>query len=237
MKKVFILSLLWFAFTTSLLAQTKTVEKVLAVPANRKIDLKLTFGDNIKITAWDKKEASVKIDYEINGGKLNDALNLDFESDNKSARVKVDLDEELIKKGKSEDCPGSNGNHSMQISGDDGDRSYTCTKINYEIFVPRDADLTVETINGNIELRGLTGPVHAKSISGFVDMNWSEKKGATVLLETITGEVYSDLGIDFPNGREEAPMVGYELKGNVNGGGSLINLESISNDIYFRKQE
>jgi hypothetical protein len=234
MKKVFILSLLWLAFTTSLLAQSKTVEKVLPVPANKKVDLKLTFGDDIKITAWDKNEVSIKITYEINNGKLNDALLLNFKSDSESARADVDLDKELMKKGKKEDCPGNYSTSTMQL---DGKHTVTCTNINYEIFVPRDANLKVETINGNIELRGLTGPVQAKSISGFVDMNWSPKKGATVSLETITGEVYSDLGIDFTNEREEAPMVGYELKGNVNGGGSSISLESISNDIYLRKQE
>ncbi|WP_162053553.1 DUF4097 family beta strand repeat-containing protein [Pontibacter pamirensis] len=234
MKKVFILSLVWFAFTTSLLAQSETVEKTLAVPANKKVDLKLTFGNNIKISAWDENEASIKVTYDINNGKLNDALLLNFKSDDKSARAEVDLDKELLKNGKAEDCPENNNGYSMQ---DNGYRTYTCANIDYEIFVPRDADLSVETINGNIELRGLTGPVQAKSISGFVDMNWSEKKGATVSLETITGEVYSDLGIDFLNGREDAPMVGYELKGNVNGGGSLISLESISNDIYLRKQD
>ncbi|MFD3002261.1 hypothetical protein ACFS7Z_17955 [Pontibacter toksunensis] len=234
MKKVFILSLLWFAFATSLLAQSKTVEKTLAVPANKKVDLKLTFGSNIKISAWDKNEASIKVTYEINSGKLNDALLLNFTADDKSARAEVDLDKALLKNGKAEDCPGNKNGYSMQS---DGERTYTCADINYEIFVPRDADLSVETINGNIELRGLTGPVQAKSISGFVDMNWAEKKGATISLETITGEVYSDLGIAFPDGKQDAPMVGYKLKGKVNGGGSLINLESISNDIYLRKQE
>jgi len=234
MKKVFILSLLWFAFTTSLQAQSKTVEKTLAMPANRKVDLQLKFGDKIKITAWDKEEASVKVTYEINSGKLNDALLLTFNADNESARVGVDLDQELLKNGKAEDCPGDSA-HTYSF-GSDGKQTYTCATINYEIFVPRNANLTVETINGNIELRGLTGPVQAKSISGFVDMNWSEKKGAAVALKTITGEVYSDLDINLSN-KKDAPIVGYNLKGSVNGGGTAINLESISNDVYFRKQE
>ncbi|WP_347159502.1 DUF4097 family beta strand repeat-containing protein [Pontibacter chitinilyticus] len=234
MKKVFILSLLWFAFTTGLQAQPKTVQKTLAVPANKKVELQLKFGDKIKISAWDKPEASVKLTYEINGGNLNDALLLDFNSDKESARVNVDLDKDLMKTGKAEDCPGDS---SFSYYSENGDHSYTCATINYEIFVPRDADLKVETISGNIELSGLTGPVDAKSISGFVDMSLPQKKGAAVSLKTITGEVYSDLNIDFTNKREEAPMVGYELTGKVNGGGSPISLESISNDIYLRRQQ
>ncbi|QCR23839.1 hypothetical protein [Pontibacter sp. SGAir0037] len=234
MKKVFILSLLWFAFTTSLLGQSKTVEKTLAVPASNKVDLQLKFANNIKITAWDKKEASVKITYEINSGKLNDALKLEFAADNNSARVNVDLDGDLLKTGKAEDCP--EGKSYGYSTDEKGQRSYTCSTINYEVFVPRNADLTVETINGDIELRGVTGPVQAKSISGFVDMSWPAQKGAAVALKTITGEVYSDLDIALHN-KKENPMIGYELKGNLNGGGSKVNLESISNDIYLRKQE
>ncbi|WP_018476224.1 DUF4097 family beta strand repeat-containing protein [Pontibacter roseus] len=235
MKKIWTMALLWLVMATGVQAQSKTVEKTLEVPANKKVVLQLKFGDNIKITAWDKKEASIKVTYQINSGKLNDALQLKFESDNNSARVLVDLDQELTKKGQAADCPGSN--QSINISDNDGTRNFTCADINYEIFVPANADLTVETINGNIELRGLTGPVSAKSISGFVDMNWSANKGAAVALKTITGEVYSDLDIDLAGKKQEAPMVGYELIGNVGGGGSAIKLESISNDIYLRRKE
>jgi uncharacterized GH25 family protein len=235
MKKIWTIALLWLVTMAGVQAQSKTVEQSLAVPATNKVDLKLKFGDSIKITAWDKKEASVKVTYEINGGKLNDALQLNFASDNNSARVTVDLDQELTKTGKPEDCPGNN--YSQYSSDKNGTRSAVCANINYEIFLPANADLTVETINGNIEIRGLTGPVQAKSISGFVDMNWAENKGAAVALKTITGEVYSDLAIEFTGKKQKAPMVGYELKGNVGGGGSAIRLESISNDIYLRKKD
>lgn len=228
------IALLFIIATVCVQAQTKVVEKTLVVPANKKIDLKLKFGDNIKITAWDKKDAAVKVSYEINSGKLNDALLLKFDSDNNSARVDVDLDTELLQQGKEEDCPESNNKGFSTYN--NGKGSYNCSTINYEIFVPRDADLTVETINGDIELRGLTGPVHAKSISGFVDMNWPEKKGAEVSLRTITGEVYSDVAINLKN-KEKNPVVGYQLKGDVGKGGSEIQLESISNNIYFRKQD
>ena len=232
MKKTFYLCICLLLLAVSVQAQPKTVEKTLQVPANKRVDLQLKFGDNIKITAWDKKDASVKITYEVNSGKLNDALLLDFASDQTSARVSVDFDKEKIKNGKAEDCPNSKGYSTYN----DGSRSYTCSTINYEIFVPRDANLTVETINGDIEIRGVAGPVEAKSISGFVDMNWAAKKGAGVSLKTITGEVYTDMDIAFTNKKEGTPMVGYQLKGNVNGGGTDIKLESISNNVYLRKQ-
>ncbi|MHC2992870.1 hypothetical protein OB13_15250 [Pontibacter sp. HJ8] len=234
MKKIWTMALLWLVLAAGVQAQPKTVEKTLAIPANNKVDLQLKFGDNIKITAWDKKEVAVKITYEINSGKLNDALQLTFASDNTSARVLVDLDQELTKNGQAADCPDNDGSYSVNK---DGKRNFVCADINYEIFMPATADLTVETINGDIEIRGLAGPVSAKSISGFVDMNWAPNKGAAVALKTITGEVYSDLDIDLAGKRQKAPMVGYELTGNVKGGGSAIKLESISNDIFLRKKD
>jgi hypothetical protein len=234
MKKIWTIALLWLV-TTAVQAQSKTVERTLAMPASNKVDLQLKFGEDIKISAWDKKEVYIKVTYEINSGKLNDALLLNFESDHNSARVNVDLDKELSKNGQAADCPDSK-NSQYNVS-KNGARNFLCAKINYEVFLPANADLTVETINGNIELRGLSGPVSAKSISGYVDMNWAPDKGAAVALKTITGEVYSDLNIDLTGKKEKAPMVGYELKGNVSGGGLAIKLESISNDIFLRRKE
>ncbi|MFD3002802.1 hypothetical protein ACFS7Z_20700, partial [Pontibacter toksunensis] len=139
----------------------------LQVPASNKINLQLPYGNEIKITAWDKKEASIKATYEINGGRSNDAMLLDFESDDKSARVQAGLDFKKMKTGSSEDCPQG---LTMFRDDDAGNVNYTCTDITFEIFVPRNAELTVETQLGNIELKGLTGPVNATSGLGVVEV-------------------------------------------------------------------
>ena len=234
MKKFFLLVLCSPLALTTAFAQ-QVVEKTLPVAANQKIDLQLKFGNDIKISAWDKKEVFVKVTYNINSGKLNNALKLNFASETDGPRVTVDLDQEILKAGKAEDCPDSqrNGNHYYN----NGQQYFTCTQIDYEIKVPRDGNLVINTINGNIELRDVTGSVNAKSISGFVDMSWPGKKGATISLKTITGEVYSDLDINFTNKQKEIPMVGYQLKGNINGGGAEVKLETISNNVYLRRKE
>ncbi len=232
MKRIIFLLLFGILPAVTVFAQ-KVVEKTLPAAANQEIDLQLKFGNNIKITAWDKPEVYVKVTYNINSGRLNDALLLNFNSGPDGPKVNVDFNQELLKTGRAEDCPDSqNGrNHSSH----NGQEYFTCSQIDYEIRVPRSNSLVVNTINGDIELRGITGPIDAKSISGFVDLDWPDKKGATVSLKTITGEVYSDLDISFTNKQKEIPMVGYQLKGDVNGGGSKVKLETISNNVYFRK--
>ena len=181
-------------------------------------------------------DSSGKVYLTVNLQKKEDnALKLDFNSGTEGPRVTVDLDQDLLKNGRAEDCPDSPNNHNNYNH--NGQQYFTCSQINYEIKVPREGNLVVNTINGDIELRDVIGPVNAKSISGFVDLSWPGKKGATVALKTITGEVYSDLDIDFTNKKKEIPLVGYQLKGSVNGGGSEVKLETISNNIYFRRKE
>jgi hypothetical protein len=48
--------------------------------------------------------------------------------------------------------------------------------------------------------------------------------------------VYSDLAINFKNKQDKPATVGYLLKGQVNGGGPQVRLESISNNVYLRSR-
>ena len=233
-----VLAIFWSASTYPYLAfsQQKVVERTLPLGQNQPVDLQLKFANNIRITGWDRNEVSVKATYEINQGKLNDALLIDFASGAKGVKVAVDFDQEKMKQGRPEDCPGNSGY--THYNRKDGEQSnVVCSQIDYEIFVPRQAKLEVNTISGDIELLDVAGPVNAKSISGFVDMNWANNRGATVALKTITGEVYSDLDINFKNKKEGIPIVGYQLEGTVKDGGPLVKLESISNNIYLRQRK
>ena len=227
MKNLVAFALLWLA-SGEAFAQ-KIIRKSQPFRAGQQVDLQLKFADSIRISYWDKAEVSVLIAVEVNDGKLNDALVVETSANARKITVKTDFDQELIRQGKREDCPGNNQSYS------DGDGYHVCSEINYEVYLPRRADLRVETINGNIFIREVAGPVYAKSISGFLDVSWPDGKGANVALKSITGELYSDLDIDFGNKKEKNPIVGYLLEGTLNGGGPDVRLESISNNIYLRK--
>jgi hypothetical protein len=229
MKIITALALLCCLFTVQLQAQPKIIEKTMAVPADKRVDLQFDYGNTIKVTAWDRKDASVKMTYMINNGRLNDALQPTFTAENGAARIDVKFDREKLKNGRPEDCPDNQRNNYYS---QDGVHVVTCQQIDYEVFVPRDADVTVKSVHCSIELRGLTGPVRAKSIHGFVDMNWPEKQGAAVTLKTVHGDVFSNLAIKFSGKKDEQ-----RLSGLVNGGGTHINLETIHNNVYLRQQK
>jgi len=227
-----LITLLLALAVSQTLAQT-IIEKKLPYSANQLVNLNLKFGDSIQVRYWDKPEVSVRIAVTINNGRLNDALRVKTGSTNNEVRLETSLDEQRLKEGKAEDCPGNRSSWSTDRNG----QTYSvCSEINYQIYLPRKARLKIETINGNIDIDGPTEAVSAKTISGFVDMNWPRAKGANLAMKTITGEVYSDLSIDFTGKREKHPIVGYLLEGTINGGGPVIQLESISNNVYLRQQ-
>jgi hypothetical protein len=230
-----ILFLIAFALLCSPLLAQKIIENKLPYETGKTVNLNLKFADSIKVRYWDRSEVSVRIAVTINKGKLNDGLLVTKSTTAGEVILKTDFDQELLKQGKGEDCPG---NKKGTWNSDDGkNRYYVCSEINYQVYLPRQAKLKLETINGNIDIEGATSTVQAKTISGYVDMSWPKAKGANVAMKTITGEVYSDLNIEFKNKKQKDPIVGYLLEGTFNGGGPEVRLESISNNVYFRKRD
>lgn len=232
MKKTLIMAILCMALGP-VFAQ-KIIDKKLPYDNGKTVNLNLRFGDSIQVSYWDKAEVSVHMSVKINQNKLNDAFVVTTGTTADEIILKTDFDKEKLKEGKGEDCPGSKSSWSS----DDGkNRYYVCSEINYQVTLPRNAKLKIETINGNIDIRGATAAVSAKTISGFVDMTWPKAKGANVAVKTITGEVYSDLDIDFDNKKDKNPIVGYLLEGKFKGGGPDVKLESISNNVYLRTRD
>ncbi|WP_439583452.1 hypothetical protein [Dyadobacter bucti] len=222
---------LFLALLASPVFAQKIIEKKLTYSSGQLVNLDLKFADSIRVRYWDKADVSVRIKVEINGGKLNDALLVTSNTTGEEVMLKTDFDQEMMKNGKKEDCPKESSTWS---SDKNGQKYYVCSEINYEVWLPRQARLKLETINGNIDIEGASAEVFAKTISGHVDMSWPKSKGANVAMKTITGEVYSDLKIDFKNKKQKDPIVGYLLEGTFNGGGPALKLESISNNVYLR---
>lgn len=235
MKNLILTPILLFLLCAVTNAQPRVVEKTFKVSKAATIDLDLRFGKHIKIEAWNKNEVSFQAVIEINSGRLNDALLLDYTQDEMGLSISADYDKERIKDGRRIDCPDRR--YASYSWNDNGDHYVVCSEITYELMVPHQADLDIESISADIELSGVTGPVRAKSISGFVDVSWSEQQGADLSLKTISGEAYSNLeNLMFRNKKDHPPLVGYELRGKIGKGGPLVRLESISGDIYLRRQ-
>ena len=229
MKTILLFAFFWVNIPA--IAQKK-IEKTLEFSPGQEVDLDLRFADSIKVKYWDKPEVYVMINVMINNGKLNDALLVTTSETARAVRLAIDLDSGLLQQGKAEDCPGNKTVGSTK----NNVQSVTCMDLHYEVYLPRQAPLRLSSINGNIHIEGSGAPVFVKTISGFVDMSWPASKGADLSLQSITGEVYSDLAIRFEGEKKKNPMVGYNVKGSAKGGGPMLHLESVSNDIYLRSK-
>ena len=224
----------------------KVIEKTVTVAPGQRVFLNLRQASSIRIRAGAAAQVGLKATVSINQNRLNDALLLTFEPVGDELRVASDFDKELLRNAAPGDCPGNSGTYygdtyfygssskdKNRSDGKSGDR--VCADIAYDITVPAGVTLRVSTYSGNIDIAGLTGPIEAKSLSGFVDVTWAPKS-AELSLKTITGEVYTDQDVVFSN-RKENPIVGYQLRGMLGTNGPLVKLESISNDVYFRKRK
>lgn len=215
-------------------AQRRIVEKTLSVDSGDHVKLNLQFGEHITIKGWDREKVSFRAVVEVNSGKLNDAFIANYVEDNQGVRIETDFDKEKLKGGRRSDCPKNNYS---SYSWNDGDE-FVCSKIQFELYVPRNSNLELETISADIELFDLDGPINAQSISGFVDLSWPEMNAADISMETVSGEAYSNFdNLNFNNKQEELPLVGYELRGAIGSGGPRVRLESVSGDVYLRKRE
>jgi len=230
MKKLIMLILLWTAFTGNLCLAQKVITKTFTYQNGQKINLHLKFGQKIKVHAWNQNKVEIKSSVKINNGKLNNAFQFKSGQNTGSIWVSTDLDKQKLKEANCADCTSQNHHFSTF----DGTR--VCMDISYEVWAPPKANISLKTISADITIRGMRGPVHAKTISGFVDMNWPDNEGAQLAMKSISGELYSNLPIQFQNRHKTIAPVGYTLRGTLKNGGPDVHLESISGNIYLRKE-
>lgn len=205
----------------SLPAQATKATQTVPVKNEKYLDLDFAFADLIKFEIWDKSEVLVEVMVQIDNGAHNDIFTLSAEA--QEDRIQVVMDREMWKKLENQSW------HSK-------DCSYS-TEINYTIHLPKQLVVQSETISGNYELTYFGKEVQLKTISGEIDLVVPESLGLDFKASTITGEMYSDLEISYPEGKDGLrQIVGQRVVGQVNGGGSLSLFDTISGNIYLRKE-
>lgn len=220
-----IMSLLW---VNCLMAQD-IIEKSIPINKNAKVELDFQFADQIIIKTWDKNEAYVKAIININDNNDNDKFSLKATGSGNIVEFKSDIDN-------LEDLSGRNVHYQRGVVIREDDYCVHI-EIDFEVFLPASAQISLETISGNIEVIGLEAPMKIKTISGFIDVSLSQNTKADITMETITGDFYSDLDLIYEKDTKwKHHFVGGELEASLNGGGASINLETISGNIYLRRK-
>jgi hypothetical protein len=251
MKTIFLSVILMISTFQIGICQQRIVKKKFAAAENETVDLHLKFGGSITVKSWQKNEVAFKVTIEINQGKLNDALELHFRDQDGKLCITSDYNKGKIKTGRPCDCPDKEySTYSMS----NGHVKYAvCAHIIYQIFVPRYINLNVKSIDsdvnlanlkgpihikvisGNVTMNHLSGPIRAESISGFVDLSWPSDKPASFAMKTISGQTYTNLDELKIANKNHHSIVGQDIKAAIDGGGPSVYLKSISGNIYLRK--
>ncbi len=221
-----ILAFLCFSFT---MAQ-EVFEKTVALEKNKTAEMNFDFADNIVIKSWENSEVSVKA-----------TVNINDNTDNNKYELSVEPVASGIKMTGKINNPKSLSDYSYQVvDGVITKSDDQCVKIDidYEVFLPEGTTIELETISGNLELSGFEAPVNIKTISGFIDFSIDPHLKASLETKTITGEIYSDLDLETESKAPDMQVFrGGNITATLNGGGKSIKLETISGDIYLRKEK
>ncbi|WP_224995461.1 DUF4097 domain-containing protein [Cesiribacter sp. SM1] len=203
------------------------------LPANKPVNLKLDHASSIALRGWDKPEVEIKAVVQINGGRDNDAFKLTGTDAAAGLQITSLVDEEQLSGSSAEDC---NGSQSIWRYDSDNVNRNICLEISFEVWLPHSAVVKLETISGDVTATNLRGSLDLKSISGFIDVSMAPAQQAELTMKSVTGELYTDLDLQILNKKDEIPIVGYEMKGKLGNGGTPVRLETISSNIYLRKE-
>ncbi|HLK27301.1 MAG TPA: DUF4097 family beta strand repeat-containing protein [Puia sp.] len=204
------------------LTAQKIIEKHFSSAQSKVVSMNIQIADSINVITWNKNEVYVKASIDVNDNKNNDAYKVNFDESNSSISIKSKFE---FEKGKN--CCGTDENCHCNCN---CNSHITCV-----VYIPENTDFSVETIDGNISISGKTSQIRAHTISGFIDISLNPETKAGLRMKTISGTMYSDF--DFQSDKGLRHRGGSAIETLLNGGGDKsIDLETISGDIFFRKQ-
>src|SRR5258708_27236754 len=201
----------------------KIIEKHLNYAPNGFVSMNFQISDSIRIITWKKNEVYVKSSIDVNDNQNNDDYNMVFDETGGTINIQGKLETNKIRRNRkdSNNCCCCYCNYNSTII--------------HEVYIPENADFSVETINGNIVITGNTAEIRAHSISGYIDLAIAPDRKAEVKMHTITGTMFSNIELKSAS-RGVRHVGGGSVSADLNGGGKRIDLETISGNKFFRKE-
>jgi hypothetical protein len=209
MKNIMILAV--WVIVTPVMAQKK-IEKTISFNGKESIEMDIQIADSINIETWNRPEIQVTASINLNDNADNEVYETSFREEASTVIIKANIKKDYFNENKC-CCNGM---------------------VTWKVMIPEGTPFNVETINGNITVRGKTTEISAKSISGFIDWEVTPGRKAELEMKTISGTMYSDLTLDREKGNNGIPQV---ISEDLNGGGRPVTLETISGDIFCRKSK
>ncbi len=218
MRSLVILFLL-LAGTATVLPIQKKEHKKFRLNKNTEVHLDLKYADSIYITGIDESELDFQFLLETSEKEFSDAHFIDYDHSEDLLNITTGLKEGY----------GVRERGDIHIEG--ASKSIICT-----VAVPKNNQISIKSITGNVQVRGMNGEVRVKTVAGFIDCDWDEKP-ADLRFNSTMGEVFTDIDIEYETPIKDMPIVGYPIRGKIKNGGTHLNFENVTGNIYFRRRK
>lgn len=203
------------------------------------IDVELKFASKIEVKTWDKSTIYFKADIRTEDDKYLDLYKLNV--DESSGYIGIESDAEDVFKAFHDEWNKNRpeGKHRYYHSGD-------MYRFNYVLYVPKNAnfsvssingdleaeiiegDFTADLINGNIDITKYQGNLDLKTINGEIDLVLSNSR---LTAETIHGHIYADEKLDL---KVTDRHVGQKVEGSFANAATRLKLNTINGNMYLR---
>jgi len=229
--------------TLCLLGLTGNAQKVIEKNIdykNQTIDLDVKFAYQIEIKTWDKSSVYLKADLTTTDGKYLEFYELDIDESN--SRINIVEEAERVFKQFQEEWNKNNPKKKKRYY-NSGCYDY---EFNYTLYVPKNAELKVSSINGSlmsaifegdfkadlingdIEIKTYSGDLDLSTINGAIDLKMIN---ADLVAETIHGDIFADEKLKFDS---ENRHVGQKISGRTADGKNSLRLNTINGNMYLR---
>lgn len=226
--KTLILIPILLGFVLNIQAQ-RIVEERHEINSDQSLRIEFDFADDIIINKWDKNEVYVKATVTLNDGEHNDNFKFNVVKNSRSLSIVSEI-EDMNKI--SREC--------STIIIEDGDTTYINGNrvqwdLYFEVYIPDHIEFDVETINGDIALKGLSGPMEISTINGDIDLFIPKTLQADLTMETINGTMYTNMDLEILQKKEGLCRIRGDVESKLNGGGPEISLSTINGTMYLRE--
>lgn len=244
---IYILIFICFLVNKPNLYAQKNIEKNINLSSSQSLELNLKYATNIEVKNSEGNKVRIVASVNIDDNKNNEQFTLEVSEEQDKVIVNsdiLDIDKILKKKTLIAPKPTNYYNHYTKdekhlIVKD----SYLETLIEYQVFIPKNVKFSLKTISGDIQYEYAKQEAGLKSISGNITLLASENANLDLKLKTITGDVYTNLSLQFPDNEKEGNLNrigggsnGESAKAKLNKGGKLLTLKSVSGNIFLKKK-
>ncbi|HEX8530503.1 MAG TPA: hypothetical protein VF646_10785 [Cytophagales bacterium] len=206
----------------------KKVEQQLPLAKGQRVHLDFEFATTIDVKTWDEPRVLVKASASVNEGQDDEAYELTAVNDGEVLRFVSRLrdKEKLFRRMDS----------ARQFEGITQDGKVLKIKEYYEVYVPRNVQLSLKTTLGSSTIEHNNGPLAVETVTGDIELRCATGQPANITAKTVTGGMYTNLPFENQSKKGLPRLAGEESQIQINGGGVPIALETVTGDVTIRKK-